>query len=177
MIITIASFGYKAITKRYFPDIDIVTPGCFENGVDGLMEFDDKNSMILKLMEKHNIKNPYEVLLVDDLYENIINWRKYGGYAYEVCPSGFNENPNGISIKDAENIINYVKLDKGIKMIVYDADFTLFKIHMTSRYAYPHIFTKIKDLENYEDKLLDDLVITENVLAEGIELLQQHNLL
>jgi hypothetical protein len=177
MIITIASFGYKSIIKRYFPTIDIITPGFFKDGVDGLMDFDDKNSMIYYLMQKYKIKFPYEVLLVDDLYDNIINWRKEGGYAYEVCPSGFDDHPRGISKKDAENIINYVKLDRGIKMIVYDASFTLFNTHVTSKYVYPHIFTKISNLEKFEDKLLDDLIIKENILAEGIELLQKYKLL
>jgi hypothetical protein len=177
MIITIASFGYKKIIQRYFPNIDIITPGYFDDGIDGIVADDDKNNMIEVFMKKYNIKSPTEVLLVDDSQENIAAWRKFGGYAYEIRSIGLDCNPIGITIKDANNIIDYIKLDSNIKMIVYDADFTLFNLHVTSRFAYPHILKKINDVENFEDKLLDDLIINRDVLAEGLEMLYQHDLL
>ena len=165
-IICIASFGYKNMIKKYFNHIEdnnLITPQNFNYGIDGLPVHTDKNEMIKILMKRNKIYNNNEVLLVDDCLKNIINFEKINGNGYYVVS-------NGISNSDVDRIRFLLNYNDNIKMIVYDADLTLFNCHLTSDYVYPFIKSKLGDLNKYNNYNVDlnQCKIDKNPIASGV---------
>jgi hypothetical protein len=153
MKIFIASFGsriwiHKKMTEStiHCPVTDIYTPGRFDGYEDG-DPMDNKNEMIHKAREEYGCSRP---LLVDDSRANID--------ALEEWMDGYwVSGKNGITKEDAATILRNID-EHAYDAIFLDADMTLFRDHVTSKYFYDWIDLG-KDLEEF-----DVSVIT---MAEG----------
>jgi len=152
MKIFIASFGSKVwIQKKMkgYPIVDIYTSG----GFDGFMDGDpmkSKNPMIERARKEYGVQKP---LLVDDSKDNL-DLLEDGVEGYWIRGNV------GITKKDATEILSRIS-ERGYDSLFLDADKTLFRDHVTSRYYYDWMDAD-KDEEAFD-------VETNILLAEGGE--------
>lgn len=144
MKLFIASFGFQDVIQQILEYYkikgiftEIVTPGKFPEYEDGYA-MDNKNEMLSYICEKHGLKRPF---LIDDSNINVKE-------AFKIYKTGFWIQPEkGISLEESKKIENRIKEDKP-DCIVFDADLTLFKEHVTSEFVYPMIQNK-KDITSF----------------------------
>ena len=152
MNIFIASFGSKVVISNILvlhqlPVTDIYTSGRYDGFEDG-EAMENKNKMIEDACEIHHLHKPF---LIDDSKKNIdeLKWKRKDAGGYHVRGN------QGLSIEDVKNIEGQIQ---GYDAFFIDADMTLFRDHITSKYLYP-----------WQDAghCASDMDVTQVVLAEG----------
>lgn len=160
-IVAVASFGYHAVLVQSFgsfiPPSRLVSPGCLRGGQDGIIpdSDDSKNEMIRSLMTQEKITDLSSVLLVDDSWYHIMRFREWGGNVFHV------KGEKGLTMDMwmfvystylRPSMSSSPETTTPVKMVVFDADLTLFSEHVTCTMIYPYLEETLETEEEVDGK-------------------------